>query len=246
MMAVLSVLGAILLWVLKALLWLVLIVILVLVLALVCPICADVSWQGGRQEGEEGVFRLKVGICGITFPVLQWPKPEPPAEPKPPKGLWGKLKARLRAVREKRRAAPKAQKPAKPQTPKQPRKKARLTLNAVCVILRGAGRLMRAVFGALRLTKIRVCLAVRGNDAAAVGRSYGQANAWLYASLGFVDRFVYLDFEELRLEPVFPGRVEPVEEHISLRISARLLFVVIAAVRVLLELWREKVLDIFL
>jgi hypothetical protein len=250
MMAVLSVLGAILLWVLKALLWLLLILLLVLVLALVCPFCADVSWQGSQTDAEDeaGTLQIKAGVCGITFPVLQWPKPEQEAAAgqEPPKGVWGRLKARLRAARETRKAARAAKKPAKPQTPKQPRKKAKLTVNVVCAILRGAGRLMGAVFGALRLTKIRVCLAVRGSDAAAVGRSYGKANAWLYASLGFLDHFLYLDFEELRLEPAFPDRTEPIDEHISLRISARLLFIVIAAVRVFIELWREKVLDIFL
>ena len=40
-------------------------------------------------------------------------------------------------------------------------KKAKLTLNILCIILRGAGTLIRAVFGALRITHIRVCLGVR-------------------------------------------------------------------------------------
>jgi hypothetical protein len=249
MIAVLSVLGAVLLWILKLLLWLLMILVLLLALVLLCPFCADIRWQAsqGADPDAAGTLQIKAGVCGITFPVMQWPKPEPPAEPQPPKGLWGKLKARVRAAQAKRKAGKQAQKASTPQKPKAPRKKIKLTVNAVCAILRGAGRLMRAVFGALRLTRIRVCLAVRGEDAAAVGRNYGRANAWLYASLGFLDRMLYLDFDELRLEPDFGNRTEAerIDEHVSLRVSARLLFIVLAAIRVFIELWREKVLDIF-
>ena len=133
-------------------------------------------------------------------------------------------------------------------------------------ILRGAGRLTKAVFGSLRVTKIRVCLGVRGEDPAEAARAYraytlesdgieDESNWFLpssgqmllmYPSLGVIDRFVYLDFEELRILPDF-GSAEPtVADRISFRLSARLLFIVAAAVRVLYEFWREKVLDVFL
>lgn len=245
MVTVLSVLGAVLLFIGKALLTILLLVLVLLILALVCPFCADVAWEGG-------VLRLRAGVLGITFPVLQWPKPEPPpaAGPEQPAGLWGRFKAKVRgalhAWKEKRAARAKAKKPAeeKPKTPR--KKKAKLTLDILCTILRGAGRLLRAVFGALRFTKIRVHLAVRGSDPAQTARTYGKVNAWLYTSLGFLDRFFYLDFEELCLEPDLGGREQPIEEHVSFRVSARLLFIVIAAVRVLIEFWREKVLDVFL
>ena len=105
---------------------------------------------------------------------------------------------------------------------------------------------MRAVFGALRFTKIRVCLGVRGEDPAEAACTYGKRNAWLYTSLGFLDRFVYLDFDELRILPDFGGPEPVVEDRISFRVSARLLFIVLAAVRVLYEFWREKVLDVFI
>jgi len=141
------------------------------------------------------------------------------------------------------RAAKEAKKPQK-KTP--PRKKAKLTLNILVTILRGAGRLTKAVFGSLRVTKIRVCLGVRGEDPAEAARAYGRLNAWLYPSLGVIDRFVYLDFEELRILPDF-GSAEPtVADRVSFRLSARLLFIVAAAVRVLYEFWHEKVLDVFL
>ena len=130
---------------------------------------------------------------------------------------------------------------------KKPKKaKAELTLNILCTILRGAGTLIRAVFGALRITHIRVCLGVRGEDPAAAARNYGKLQAWLYPVLGVLDRFIYLQFDELRIVPDF-GSAEPtVEDRVSLRISARALFIVVAAVRVLAEFWREKVLDVFL
>ena len=113
-------------------------------------------------------------------------------------------------------------------------------------ILRGAGRLTKAVFGSLRVTRIRVCLGVRGEDPAEAARAYGRLNAWLYPSLGVIDRFVYLDFDELRILPDF-GSAEPtVADRVSFRLSARLLFIVAAALRVLYEFWREKVLDVFL
>ena len=104
-------------------------------------------------------------------------------------------------------------------------------------MLRGAGRLTRTIFGTLRFTKIRICLGVRVEDPAQAARTYGKLNAWLYTSLGVLDRFIFLDFEELRLLPDF-GSVEPtVEDRVSFRVSARLFFIVCAAVRVLYEFW---------
>lgn len=243
MTAVLTVLGWLLLTLLKAVGILLLIVLVLLALVLLCPFCADFSW-------ENGVVTVRAGALGITLPVFQWPAPEKPTEPEEPKGFWGRLKAKLRARREerkRRKAAEKAAKEAKkPKKETPPRKKAKLTLNIIVTILRGAGRLTKAIFGALRFTKIRVCLGVRGDDPAEAARTYGKLNAWLYPSLGVIDRFVYLDFDELRILPDF-GSAEPtVADRVSFRVSARLLFIVAAAVRVLYEFWREKVLDVFL
>ena len=242
MTAVLGALGWLLLTLLKIVGILLLIVLVLLALALLCPFCADFCW-------ENDVVTIRAGVPGITLPVFRWPAP-PPAGPEEPKGFFGKLKAKLRASRAERRrkkaaerAAKEAKKPKK-ETP--PRKKAKLTLNILVTILRGAGRLTKAVFGSLRVTKIRVCLGVRGEDPAEAARAYGRLNAWLYPSLGVIDRFVYLDFEELRILPDF-GSAEPtVADRVSFRLSARLLFIVAAAVRVLYEFWREKVLDVFL
>ena len=205
MTTVLAAVGGVLLFLLKVLGILLLVVLALMVLLLLIPFCADVSW-------EQDTLTVKAGALGITFPVFQYPKPEPTEE-------------------SKRKKKP---------------KKAKLTLNILCTILRGAGTLIRAVFGALCITHIRVCLGVRGEDPAAAARNYGKLQAWLYPVLGVLDRFIYLQFDELRIVPDF-GSAEPtVEDRVSLRISARALFIVVAAVRVLAEFWREKVLDVFL
>ena len=36
------------------------------------------------------------------------------------------------------------------------------------------------------------------------------------------------------------------QDHVSFRVSAQALFIVITTVQVLMEMWREKVLDVFL
>ena len=219
-----AIFAGVLLFLLKVLGILLLVVLALMVLLLLIPFCADVSW-------EQDTLTVKAGALGITFPVFQYPKPEPTEESKRKK---------------KPKKAKAAKKPAKEKKPAEPRKKAKLTLNILCTILRGAGTLIRAVFGALRITHIRVCLGVRGEDPAAAARNYGKLQAWLYPVLGVLDRFIYLQFDELRIVPDF-GSAEPaVEDRVSLRISARALFIVVAAVRVLAEFWREKVLDVFL
>ncbi len=219
-LSVLAAMGSLLLFLLKTIGILLLAVLVLLILMLTIPFCADVCW-------EHDTLTIKAGALGITFPVLQYPAPEKPEKKK-------------KAKKEK-----KAKKSAPKKKPTPPREKAKLTLNIVCTILKGAGRLTKAVFGALRFTKIRVCLGVRGEDPAAAARNYGKLNGWLYSALGLLDRFVYLDFKELRILPDF-GSAEPtVEDRVSFRVSARAFFIAAAAVRVLYEFWREKVLDVF-
>ena len=159
--AFLAALGAVLLFVLKAVGILLLVVLVLVVLLLLCPFCADLCW-------EHGVLTVKAGALGITFPVFQYPKPEPPPapeNPEPPKGF-GKVKAKFaawRAERKRKKAEEKARKKAAAAgKPARPRKKAKITLEIICTMLRGAGTLMKAVFGALRITKIQVRLACAG------------------------------------------------------------------------------------
>lgn len=239
MSAFFAALGAAVLFLLKVIGILLLVVLVLLVILLLIPFCADIRWQGGE-------VLIKAGALGLTFPVFRYPKPAPPAGPEPPKGFFGKLKAKFSAWRAEQKKKKAAKKPKPKKAKAAPRKKAKLTLEILCTILQGAGTLMRAVFGALRITKINVCLGVRGEDPAAAARNYGRLNAWLYPVLGVLDRFIYLDFEQLRIVPDFGTETPAVEDSVSFRVSARALFIVIAAVRVLYEFWRKKVLDVFL
>ena len=244
--AFLAALGAGLLFILRVIGILLLVVLILLVLLLLCPFCADLCW-------EHGVLTVKAGALGITFPVFQYPKPEPPPapeNPEPPKGLKAKFAA-WRAERKRKKAEEKARKKAaaeaeKAKKPASQRKKGKITLEIICTMLRGAGTLTKAVFGALRITKIQVLLGVRGTDPADAARSYGKLQAWLYPLLGVLDHFIWLQFDELRILPDFGSSQPTVEDRVSCRVSAQALFIVIAALRVLYEFWRKKVLDIFL
>lgn len=216
--SVLSVLGAVLLFLLKALGILLLVILVLVLIVLFCPFCADVQW-------EDGTLTVRAGVLGITFPVFQYPQPEKP---------------------EKKKRKKTEKKPAEPKKEASPRRKAKLTLNTLCTILKGAGQLTRAIIGSLKFTRIDVCLGVRGDDPAEAARSYGRLNAWLYPVLGFLDRFIYLDFKQLRLLPDFGSQEPTVKDRVSFRVSARAYAVVFTALRVLYAFWREKVLDVFL
>ena len=220
-LSILGVVGGVLLFLLKCIGILLLVVLVLAVLLMLCPFCTDVLW-------ENETLTVKAGALGITFPVFRYPAPEKPKKER------------------KKKSKKKPEAESKPKPEATPRKKAKLTLNIVCTILRGAGKLTKAVFGALRITKINICLDVRGEDPAEAARAYGRLNAWLYPSLGVIDRFVYLDFEELRILPDF-GSAEPtVEDRVSFRVTAQAYAIVFTALRVLYEFWHEKVLDLFL
>lgn len=223
--------------------------LLLALIALLIPFCADVAWEGEAGDPDApGRLRVRAGACGITLPVWEYPRPAPPpgAPPAPPKqpGPLRRLLARLkakRAARRQKRAAARKPRPARP-----PRQKARLTLHVLRTLLQGAGRLTRAAFGALRITRIRLFWPVTGPEPDEAARAYGKANAWLYPTLGALSHFLYLDFEELRLTPWLDPNAPAPAARVSFRVSARALFVLIAAVQVLIRFYREKVLDVFL
>ena len=94
---------------------------------LLCPFCADVCWQNDT-------LTVKAGALGITFPVFQYPQPEPPAQPEEPKGFTGRLKAKFRTWRaehKRKKAEKKAAQPAKPKAEKPPRQKAQRARSAL-------------------------------------------------------------------------------------------------------------------
>ena len=108
--SVLAGIGTVLLFLLKGVGILLLVVLVLGLLLMFCPFCADVQWA-------EGIFQVKAGALGITFPVFQYPKPEPPPapeNPEPPRGF-GKVKAKFaawRAERKRKKAEEKARKKA--------------------------------------------------------------------------------------------------------------------------------------
>lgn len=74
-MSVLSVLGAVLLVLLKGIGILLLVVVILAVVLLFCPFCADVQW-------ENDVLTIRAGALGLTLPVFQYPAPEKPKKKK--------------------------------------------------------------------------------------------------------------------------------------------------------------------
>lgn len=104
---VLSAVGACLLFILKVAGILLLIILVLAALLLLCPFCADVCWQNDT-------LTVKAGALGITFPVFQYPKPEPPAQPEEPKGFTGRLKTKFRAWRAERKRKKAEKKAAQP------------------------------------------------------------------------------------------------------------------------------------
>ena len=70
-MSVLSVLGAVLLVLLKGIGILLLVVLILAVVLLFCPFCADVQWAND-------VLTIRAGALGLTLPVFQYPAPEKP------------------------------------------------------------------------------------------------------------------------------------------------------------------------
>ena len=71
--SVLAGIGTVLLFLLKGVGILLLVVLVLGLLLMFCPFCADVQWA-------EGIFQVKAGALGITFPVFRYP-PEGKADP---------------------------------------------------------------------------------------------------------------------------------------------------------------------
>ena len=181
--AFLAALGAVLLFILRVIGILLLVVLILLVLLLLCPFCADLCW-------EHGVLTVKAGALGITFRCSSTRsrsrRPHRKTRSRP--GAFGKVKAKFAAWRAERKRKKAEEKPAKRPPPLPPRqtsppsraKRQRSRWRSSATMLKGAGTLTKAVFGALRITKIQVRLGVRGEDPAAAARSYGKLQAWLY------------------------------------------------------------------
>ncbi len=113
-------------------------------------------------------------------------------------------------------------------------------------MLRGVGTLLRAVFGAIRFTKTRSALACAARTPLQLPAITASCRHGCTRPLACWTTFPLLQFDELRILPDFGSGQPTVQDRVSCRVSAQALFIVIAAVRVLYEFWRKKVLDIFL
>lgn len=218
-MSVLSVLGAVLLVLLKGIGILLLVVLILAVVLLFCPFCADVQWAND-------VLTIRAGALGLTLPVFQYPAPEKPK----------KKKKKNRPNRKRTRSPGRRPRP----------QKGPADLEHPLHHPAGGGPADQSHHRVAAHHEDRRCAGRRGEDPAEAARSYGRLNAWLYPALGFLDRFVYLDFEQLRLLPDFGSAQPAVRDRVSFRVSAQAYAIVFTAVRVLYEFWREKVLDVFL
>ena len=69
--SVLAGIGTVLMFLLKGVGILLLAVLVLGLLLMFCPFCADVQWA-------EGIFQVKAGALGITFPVFRYPAPSTP------------------------------------------------------------------------------------------------------------------------------------------------------------------------
>ena len=93
-----------------------------------------------------------------------------------------------------------------------------------------------------RIKHICLYLPVQGDDAADTAIKYGKMQAWLHTGLAVINRMLWLEFDEFRLEPDYMGD-RAKTERFSCQVSARLIIIVIAAIKLLWLLWTEKILD---
>ena len=219
---------AALMWAGRALLWLLAVLLALVLAALLIPVSVWLEYSGG-------MFRLSAGMLFVKIPIL-------PRKPLTEQQKKRRAEKAARKAQKKRRT----QKPPPPQTQAKPaRQKAKLTVDALCTMAGAAGRFLRAVLGALRITHIRICLPVSGQDAADTAVQYGQTNAWLHTALAFLNRVFWLEFDQVRIEPDFTGNLAG-SEVFSCKVSARLIIMGIAGAAFVYTLFREKILDIFL
>jgi hypothetical protein len=221
--------GAVLLLILKILGWMLLAAAVLILIALFVPASVWLDYTGGE-------LRIWAGMLFVRVPVYP-----------------GKEKTPEQQARQERK---KAEKQAKKQEKKARKHGAgrrghvagetlRLSLDQICAAAGGAGRFARAALGAMRVRHIRIVLPVTGDDAADTAVRFGKTNAWLHTCLALLNRVLWLDFTECRVEPDFTGK-QAESEHFSCQISAQLFIMVAAAIRLILLLKDKRILDAFL
>ncbi len=200
MTAVLSVLGGVGLGVLYVLAFL----LVLLLLLLFVPVSVKL-----RYENSE--FSAVLQLLGIKFVLY------PDAEQQ-----WWYPKKTSKNKKEKTEK--------KPKTKEQASKAAKTTLGQVLALVRAGGMSVKLICTSLRITDIHIRLPITGNDAASVAQKYGKTRAWLHGSLAVLNNFLYLDFKEMRLDPIFAENLKT-EEFFSCKISAQLYIMLVVAYR---------------
>lgn len=216
----------------KVLLWLVALLLSLVFILLFIPVSVWLDYT-------DGVFSVRVGMLGIRFKV--WPQKPLTEEQKRKK----EEKAAAKKAAKEAKIAEQNQQSGQEQPKKKKEHKAKLTMDAICKMVSAAGRLLRGVFGALRVKNIRLRLPVSGKDAADTAVQFGKMQAYIGTTLGFLNQFFWLDIKEMHLDPDFTGSLKGTERF-SCQITAQLIIMVIAAAAFVYTLFKEKLIDIFI
>ncbi len=231
MAGVWAVLATALYYLLCTLGWLLLVVLVLLCIVLFVPTFVDIVYQEDEITVVAGILCVRVHL----YPRVYF--------------LWdiyanetGDERATRLAKKEEKRLAKQAKKDAKKlgQDEKKALKKGvKITLETIITLLQTAGMVMRIIFGALKITNIRLRLPVQEGDAAKTATQYGKTNAWVYGTLAALNNFLYLDFDEVQIIPVFAENFAK-DAYFSCKVSARLFIIGVVLYRLYMALRDEK------
>ena len=216
----------------KLLLWLFILLLAIIAVLLFVPVAVWLDYSNGG-------FSVRVGMLGIRIKV--WPQKPLTEEQKHKKE---QKSAAKKAAKEAKKAEQKQQ-DEQNAAKKKKEHKAKVTLDVICRMVSAAGRLLRGVFGALRVRNIRLRLPVSGKDAADTAVQFGKMQAYLGTTVGFLNQFFWLDIKEMHLDPDFTGALKDTE-HFSCQITAQLIIMVVAAAAFVYTLFKEKLIDVFI
>ena len=248
-----ALIGTVLLWLLWGLLGLLGLVLAVLLLALLLPVQLRLRYDCGG-------FALWLQVLFVRMQLL-------PKKEKAPK-----KKARNKTASQKKGSGPSGQKRIPPKyepaavgsdktvegkhtekvsahlsaaqkqpVKKQPDPRVRRILSELPSVLDMAGAFVGAVLRSLRFTRLEAVVPVSGGAPDAVARKVGKANAWFYAIAAPLENVLHLKWKQVR---IFPDYNEEYQHQLVLAgcIRGQLLPVVIAALHLLIQLKKEKIL----
>lgn len=222
-------------YLLIALGWLLLALLVLVCILLFVPVYAKIAYQEEEFSLVAGMGFVQVHLYPRFY--ILWDGHANETEEEAAARL-AKKEAK-RAEKQAKKDAEKAEKAAKKIDKKAAGKGAKITLDIIITLLRTAGMVMRLIFGALRIEDIRLRIPVQSSDPAKTAILYGKVNAWVYSTLAVLNNFLYLDFKELQIAPVFEENFEG-SAYFSCKVSARLFIMVVVAYRLIETLRHEK------